>query len=64
MGVLLEQLLVAFGPTVLDLIKEWQKRNNTTELPPSIEALKDDLHAYVQSQLTEGSNWRKANPNA
>lgn len=55
----MEQLIAVFGPFILDLIRQWQDRNKTKDLP-TLEQLK----AHGAEILAEGAAWRSVHPDA
>lgn len=63
MGELLGQLLNSFAPLVLSLIATWQKDHDTTRLP-TLDELRADYLAEIDSYLAEGAAWRATHPNA
>ncbi len=61
MGELLLKLFNSFSPLVLQLVKDWQKANNTTEIP-TMEQLVSEYQKIIDGYLAEGKAWRDAHP--
>lgn len=57
MGTLIEQAITIVGPFIMDLIAQWQTRNNTTALPTI-----EQLQAHGAEILAEGAAWTAAHP--